>query len=211
MCEKLDEIKAERVEAGSCDSPVPEKSSNEEGIAEEAPGCPPSDERVIQRVDALLDDVTARIAMLEELFRTKIDRTEYEVETLRKQSEEIQEYRTDLYAKLTHPLLREVARIRAGMMQALKSVDAEGLVCASVIEAYADDLADVLLDYGIEDYVPEPGDKFVSGICKIAGKQETDDLALVGTIVETKAQGYRMQSGEPFVPARVKVYTRKGA
>lgn len=191
-------------ETPSIDDAVDSASEKAESPAEE----PPIEERHQDDKDVTLDDVEARLAVLEGLFRAKIDRTEYEVETLRKQSDEMQGYRNDLFAKVMHPLLREVARIHSGIKQVLAHADDSELIGAVAVEAYVDDLADLLSDYGIEEYAPEPGSSFVSGLCKIASKQETSDEALIGTIAELKSPGYMLESSKPFIPARVKVHVR---
>ena len=177
-----------------------------ESSLEQEPEQGPNQEAASERLDA----IEAALAELARLFRTKIDRSEYELETLRKQSDEIQEYRADLYGKLTLPLLQGIVQVHAGMMKTVERFahmedDREGAVPISTVEVFCEELEDLLSDNGVERFSVAPGDAFVSGDMRIIGKVATTDEALIGTIAAAASDGYRL-NGKSIAPARVKVH-----
>lgn len=177
-----------------------------ESSLEEEPGQDPNQEAASERLDA----IEATLAELAGLFRAKIDRSEYELETLRRQSDEIQEYRADLYGKLTLPLLQGIIQVHAGMMKTAERFartedGQEGAVPISTVEIFCEELEDLLGDNGVERFAVATGDAFVSGDMRIIGKVTTADEALVGTVADTASDGYRL-GAKVIAPARVKVH-----
>lgn len=80
---------------------------DDEACIEEAPSdvqveaAPVNESGDNQEKDKVFKQVLETLTRLEDMFTAKIDRSEYELETLKRQSEEIQEYKLDLYASIS--------------------------------------------------------------------------------------------------------------
>ena len=154
-----------------------------------------------------LSTVEQRIGDLASHFEDKITRNEHEVATMKRMSDEVQEYRNGLYEKLTLPLIRDIIETRdalGGICQRyaqdpnMADIVAEINVCRSV-------LADKLARQSVEVVTSGEGDEFLSFKHKIVGKVHTNDPSLQGRIAEVSGDSYRL--GDQYLsPAMVKVY-----
>lgn len=154
-----------------------------------------------------LDDVAAKLDELAQLFRAKIERSEYELHVSKKMSEEVERGRDDLFRQLTAPLVSALASLHADAEKTFRHYEAEReSVPLRVFEMHVDDIGDVLAEYGVEIDRPLAGDLFESGRCRIVGSPvPTSDPALDRTIMEVRTSGYAM-GGRILMPAKVRVY-----
>lgn len=193
------------VEEGECDCDANATAGVEAG--EPTPVMPA--EELGRRLDALDEG----IAQLTGLFRQKIDRTTFEEEVLKNNSAEIERYRSGVYEKVTTPLLKRVTSVIAEMDTSLIHLATlEGDAAqqqAEDLSVYRGMLIDILRDFGVTSFAPEPGDRFESGRHTLAVPRTlTGDPEKRGVIIEVLSPGYEL-SGSVLDPAYVRAYTYK--
>lgn len=193
------------VEEGECDCDANATAGVE--ASEPTPVMPA--EELGRRLDALDEG----IAQLAGLFRQKIDRTTFEEEVLRNNSAEIERYRSGVYEKITTPLLKRVTSVVAEMDTSLTHLATlEGDAAqqqAEDLSVYRGMLIDILRDFGVTSFAPEPGDRFESGRHTLAVPRTlTGDPEKRGVIIEVLSPGYEL-SGSVLDPAYVRAYTYK--
>lgn len=193
------------VEEGECDCDANATAGVE--VGEPTPVMPA--EELGRRLDALDEG----IAQLTGLFRQKIDRTTFEEEVLRNNSAEIERYRSGVYEKVTTPLLKRVTSVIAEMDTSLTHLATlEGDAAqqqAEDLSVYRGMLIDILRDFGVTSFAPEPGDRFESGRHTLAVPRTlTGDPEKRGVIIEVLSPGYEL-SGSVLDPAYVRAYTYK--
>ncbi len=155
----------------------------------------------------LLSTVEQQIGNLSSQFESKIARNEHEVATMKRMSDEVQQYRDDLYAKLTLPLIRDMieARDALGSICQRYAHDPDKADVISEINVCRSMLADRLGRQSVEVVTSSEGDEFLSFRHKIVGKVHTSDPSLQGRIAEVSGDSYRL--GDQYLsPAMVKVY-----
>lgn len=193
------------VEEGECDCDANATAGVE--VGEPTPVMPA--EELGRRLDALDEG----IAQLTGLFRQKIDRTTFEEEVLKNNSAEIERYRSGVYEKVTTPLLKRVTSVIAEMDTSLTHLATlEGDAAqqqAEDLSVYRGMLIDILRDFGVTSFAPEPGDRFESGRHMLAVPRTlTGDPEKRGVIIEVLSPGYEL-SGSVLDPAYVRAYTYK--
>lgn len=193
------------VEEGECDCDANATAGVE--VGEPTPVIPA--EELGRRLDALDEG----IAQLTGLFRQKIDRTTFEEEVLKNNSAEIERYRSGVYEKVTTPLLKRVTSVIAEMDTSLTHLATlEGDAAqqqAEDLSVYRGMLIDILHDFGVTSFAPEPGDRFESGRHTLAVPRTlTGDPEKRGVIIEVLSPGYEL-SGSVLDPAYVRAYTYK--
>lgn len=193
------------VEEGECDCDANATAGVE--VGESTPVMPA--EELGRRLDALDEG----IAQLTGLFRQKIDRTTFEEEVLKNNSAEIERYRSGVYEKITTPLLKRVTSVIAEMDTSLTHLATlEGDAAqqqAEDLSVYRGMLIDILRDFGVTSFAPEPGDRFESGRHTLAVPRTlTGDPEKRGVIIEVLSPGYEL-SGSVLSPAYVRAYTYK--
>lgn len=193
------------VEEGECDCDANATAGVEVG---ESTSVMPAEE-LGRRLDALDEG----IAQLTGLFRQKIDRTTFEEEVLKNNSAEIERYRSGVYEKVTTPLLKRVTSVIAEMDTSLIHLATlEGDAAqqqAEDLSVYRGMLIDILRDFGVTSFAPEPGDRFESGRHTLAVPRTlTGDPEKRGVIIEVLSPGYEL-SGSVLDPAYVRAYTYK--
>ena len=170
---------------------------------------PPEDGSAdVAHPDDALAGIERRLAELADLFNAKIAHSEYELEVARRYSAELQEHKSDLFRKMTEPILRSVVNTLTGMERACAAAKEKGeqAVALDTFAFYCEDLADLLSDYGIESFEPNVGDAFSSGAHKIVGEGvPVADKERARTIAEVRSKGYRCGENV-LLPAKVKVF-----
>lgn len=154
--------------------------------------------------------IEEKIDVLSESFQTRIARSDYEDRMLKQYSDEIQQYRSDLYKKITLPLVKELIELRDMMSSSIKREYEKDPDCTSVsinlIETYRDMIESSLSGYGVEPCSPEIGDELTPGVTRTVGKVKTGDESLHGRLAAVMNDGYLMD-GKCISPAKVKVFT----
>lgn len=192
-------------EEGECDCDANATAGVE--VGESTPVMPA--EELGRRLDALDEG----IAQLTGLFRQKIDRTTFEEEVLKNNSAEIERYRSGVYEKITMPLLKRVTSVIDAMNKTLAYLGTvEGDAAqqqAEDLSVYREMLVEVLCDFGVTSFAPEPGERFESGRHTLAMPRTlTGDPEKRGVIIEVLSPGYEL-SGSVLDPAFVRAYTYK--
>lgn len=147
--------------------------------------------------DVFLEQILETLERLEGLFSAKIDRSEYELETLKKQSEEIQEYKSDLYASILTPVLKPLSRMHSYMKRALLKAQADDAdsIAIDEFEFAFEDLTEVIEDNGVEIRTYEAGCPFESSCMKITSQVEVSDQEMNKTVSLVSSDAYIFKSG----------------
>lgn len=142
--------------------------------------------------DTTMEQVFETLHRLETMFAAKIDRSEYELEALKKQSEEIQEYKADLYASILTPVLKPLARTHAFMKRAISKACAGNAdsVALDEFEFAFDDLSEVIEDCGVEVRTFEEGSSFEASVMKITGQNKVADPEKNKTVSSASTDAY---------------------
>ncbi len=167
----------------SSDDPNLSDSSVDDAVSESAVGRP---------MGMALDQILESLNNLESMFAAKIDRSEYELETLKKQSEEIQGYKADLHASILMPVLKPLARMHSYMKRAISKAEAENADSVSLdeFEFAFDDLTEVIEDNGVEVRVFEDGCPFESNCMKITSQVDVADPEKNKTVNSASSDAY---------------------
>lgn len=153
--------------------------------------------------------IEGQMTDLSHQFDSKVSRNEYEATILKNMSDEIQQYRDDLYEKLTLPLIRELIEVRnaIGFIQSRHggANSTKPSIAPAELGAVRDMLSDSLARNDVQVEGSKRGDPVLSFKHRIVGEVPTNDEALHGTVAAAANDSYR--KGEKYIsPAMVKVY-----
>lgn len=193
--------------------PEPEPPAGKTGPAHAASSSDDVQDEVLEAVEKLdgrLASLEGLLGELSEKFESKISRNSHEAAVLKGMSDEMQEYRDDLYSKLTLPLVRDIIEVREALRGALARYEGADEPCgdtlAEEVKVCCSMLADSLGRNAVEIVPSSEGDDFVSFKHKIVGKVHTDKKSKHGKLAEVAGDSYKM--GDQFIsPAMVKVFT----
>lgn len=159
---------------------------------------------------AALSKLGEDMAELKGMFSDRIARTDYETATMKKLSDEVQDYREDLYRKLTLPFMKDLIEIRNALMSTAEGAKAKGeeTVPLSVIEMFGNMVRDSLESHGVRTIEPAKGEKLDAACHKTIGRVPTADVDLQGTVVSCSSDCY-MLGEDCLSPALVTVYCRE--
>ncbi|MBR2835583.1 MAG: nucleotide exchange factor GrpE [Coriobacteriales bacterium] len=153
--------------------------------------------------------VSSKLEELSKQFNLRIARSDYEDRMLKQYSDEIQQSRSDLYKKITLPLIREISEYRdmiCSTINRARTKDGDdAVVKVSVLETYRDMLESSLSNYGVGLHSPKEGDDFTVGFERVVGKVATGDFTLDTKLAIVASDGYVMD-GKAIVQAKVKIY-----
>lgn len=173
------------------------------------PEQPAADVGPANEVLDAISGLSVQLDGLTEQFKKRIAKSDHEDEMLKRYSDEIQECRSDLYRKITLPILRDLIRIRDMIGGALERASAKDPENPSVpsedLEVYRDMIETMLDSYGVETRVPAAGDDLIPKLERAVGKVKTGDKALHGKLAAVMNDGYVMD-GKCISPSKVKVY-----
>lgn len=143
-------------------------------------------------VDIALEQILEKLNDLDRMFTAKIDRSEYELETLKKQSEEMQEYKADLHASILAPVLKPLARTHAFMKRAITKAHSENTdsIPLAEFEFAFDDLSEVIEDSGVEVRSFEEGSPFEANLMKITGQNKVSEADKNKTVNSATSDAY---------------------
>ena len=156
----------------------------------------------LQGLEKTMQDLSAR-------FDAKVARNEYEATILKSMSDEIQQYRDDLYEKLTLPLIRDLIEARNALSFIQNRHGGASSTKASIapkeIAAVQTMLSDNLARNNVQVEQSRPGDDLLSFKHRVVGEVATSDESLVGKVAAVVNESYRL--GDKYIsPAMVKVY-----
>lgn len=170
---------------------LPIKAS-EGSLPDEGKSDNPADDPADDPIDKALEQIVEALNNLEQLFTAKIDRSEYELETLKKQSEEIQEYKADLYVSMLTPVLKPLARTHAHMKRAILKAQANEADTIPLVEVEftLDDLSELIEDAGVEIRTFDEGDPFEVNAMKITGQTQVMEPEKNKTVNSVSSDAY---------------------
>jgi len=152
------------------------------------------------------DELSAKLHSLESLFAKRLSYDAGKEKILDKLHSELQDYKSDIYAKLTRPIFYDVAvvlddirKIRAGL-DSEKQADSD-----SLLESIADSLVFLLDKYEVLPYTSEPGTKYDATRQRMVRTEATSDPAQVGLITESVSAGY-LQNNQVIYPEKIIAY-----
>ena len=162
---------------------------------------------------AALDEIKGGVGALADRFDARIAKTDYEETTLRRLSGELDRHRDNLYRKIVEPLINEVIDVHQDMSATVASyrrtAEADPEELAARMRRDLDEfrlmLGDILRNWNVETWWPEPGDALEPLRCRAVRAVPTDDEARHRTVAETVASGYALE-GKVLRPAQVVAY-----
>lgn len=162
---------------------------------------------------AALDEIKGGVGALADRFDARIAKTDYEETTLKRLSGELDRHRDNLYRKIVEPLINEVIDVHQDMSATVASyqrtAEADPEELAARMRRDLDEfrlmLGDILRNWNVETWWPEPGDALEPLRCRAVRAVPTDDEARHRTVAETVASGYALE-GKVLRPAQVVAY-----
>lgn len=162
---------------------------------------------------AALDEIKGGVGALTDRFDARIAKTDYEETTLKRLSGELDRHRDNLYRKIVEPLINEVIDVHQDMSATVASyrrtAEADPEELAARMRRDLDEfrlmLGDILRNWNVETWWPEPGDALEPLRCRAVRAVPTDDEARHRTVAETVASGYALE-GKVLRPAQVVAY-----
>lgn len=195
-------------ETSPADADEPVSDAAADGDVEPS-ACPSAEEEDLdQASEPSIADVVERLDVLSEQFKSRIARSEYEDQMLKRYSDEIHEYRADLFKKITLPLIKEIIGVRdaaCAMIERASDQDASRTSSIDSIAFLRDMLETALDNYGVTVHESQIGALPVKGADRPIGRVKTADSAAHGTIAAVLNDAYFMD-GKCISPAKVKVF-----
>ena len=154
-------------------------------------------------------DVITKLNDLTNLFRTKISRSKYEEQVLKRYSDEIHEYKADLHKKITLPLIKEVIGVRDATRAILERARSENAETDSIsidsVEFISEMLETALDNHGVTVHTPIVGDLPDKATERPVGRVKTATAEMHGTIAAVMNDAY-MMDGKCVASAKVKLF-----
>jgi molecular chaperone GrpE len=151
-------------------------------------------------------ELSEKLQSLETLFSRRLSYDAGKEKILDKLHAELQDYKSDIYAKLTRPIFYDIAvvlddirKIRSGL-DTEKQSDSDALV-ASIAES----LVFLLDKYEVLPYASEPGTKYDATKQRMVRTKGTSDPTQVGLIAESISDGY-LQNDQVIYPEKIVAY-----
>lgn len=166
---------------------------------------------------AVIEEVKGGLDGLSSQFKARIARTDYEEATLKRISDELDQHRDGLYRKIVEPLISEVIDIHQDMSITIaayrRRADGEGIPESAArvlrdLEEFRLMLGDVLRNWNVEVWLPEPGDALEPLRCRAVRAVATDDKDRHRTVAAALGSGYAFD-GKILRPAQVIAFSYK--
>ena len=153
-----------------------------------------------------LEDISSNLKLLETLFTKRLAYDEGKEKILDKLHAELQDYKSDLYAKLTRPIFYDIAVVLDDIRKVRSGLDPEKQVDSdSLIESIAESLICLLDKYEVLPFNSEAGTKYDATKQRMVKTQCTTDLAQVGLVAESVSAGY-LQKEQIIYPEKIIAY-----
>lgn len=190
---------------------INEETTSGEGNVEEkdCPGQKDALMTIATAITELSDTFSKHDVYTRTIFERKILADAQKDKVIDNFHHELQEYKGDLYAKLTKPLLMDLIQLKEDMHKeqrriALKSEDTE---TAEILDSFCLDIGDILEKYNVEGYKCET-EEYMPIKQRIIKTVETDAEGKDRHIAQSLSYGYTM-GDKVLTPERVTVYTYK--
>lgn len=155
---------------------------------------------------SVIDDIFAKLESLELLFTKRLSYDAGKEKILEKLHAELQDYKSDLYAKLTRPIFYDIAVVLDDMRKMKINRDLEK---QSEVDTFMESIAESLLylldKYEVLPFSSETGSKYDATKQRMIRIKGTDDNSLVGLIAESVSAGF-LRKDQLIFPEKVVVY-----
>lgn len=166
---------------------------------------------------AVVEEVKGGLDGLSSQFKARISRTDYEEATLKRISDELDQHRDGLYRKIVEPLISEVIDIHQDMSITIaayrRKAERVGVSESAArvlrdLEEFQLMLGDVLRNWNVEVWQPEPGDALEPLRCRAVRALATNSKEQHRTVAEALSFGYALD-GKILRPAQVIAFSYK--
>ncbi len=148
----------------------------------------------LERFEAFAQDTEKQFQSLESLFQKRILHAQGEEKSIDKLHKELEDYKSDFYAQLIQPILKDLIDMRESILRAsvkfAAKPEGEQAVPLKTFSSYSEDLEIILDRYQVEVYQATVGEKFDALRQRLSSKVPTTEEALHGTIAESVQSGY---------------------
>lgn len=169
----------------------------------------PRDDRTLEQVLEATRRTSEQVAVLADLFNTKIMHAAHEEKIVDQMHAELQQYKEDMYAQLVRPILLDVIEVRDSIMRVSAAYrekpEGERDIPNKTFSDYAYDLQDILEKNNVEIYRSQTGDNFAPIKQRAVKKVPTPDQSLHGRIAASVSCGYSYQ-GRTISAEKVSIY-----
>lgn len=167
--------------------------------------------RLLASYNEELDRSNRSLLRLEKKFSDEILNSESRDNMVKTIYKELNDYKAGLIEKALKNVLYDIVDIRETMLTQIKYIrekKGEEIISLDEFESYASDLADILEKHDVTIYKGTPGAENIAVRQKIVKKVETEDDALVKTVVESLSCGYEYNS-KVLYPEKISIYVKK--
>jgi len=153
----------------------------------------------------LLEGLSAKLGALEKQFSKRLAYDEGKEKIIDKLHSELQNYKSDLYTKLTKPIFYDIAVVLDDIRKTRIGLNEQSQESAVLLESIADSLICLLDKYEVTQFSSETGSKYQATTQRMVRMQTTSDETLAGHIAESISPGY--ERGDLLIyPEKVTVY-----
>lgn len=155
-----------------------------------------------------MDDISNKLESLESLFKKRLSYDEGKEKILDKLHAELQDYKSDVYFKLTRPIFHDIAVVLDDIRKMKICGDlGSKSETESFMETVTESLLCLLDKYEVLPFSSEVNSKFDAVKQRIVGTKSTDNDLLVGLIAESVFAGL-MQKDQLVFPEKVVIYKK---
>ncbi|WP_224401683.1 nucleotide exchange factor GrpE [Pseudonocardia sp. ICBG1034] len=166
----------------------------------------PADRTTQDPVADLIERIETTLAGTARALQDGAERAAARERVIDRQHAEIERLKAVERIGVMRPVIVELGRLRNDLRRQARSLRPDTTVerFASLLESFADSVADTLEGCGAEPLVVEPGSPFVAQRHRVASVLPTADPSLDATVADVVADGYaETDSGKVVAPARV--------
>lgn len=151
-----------------------------------------------------LKDIFSKVEALESLFAKRLSYDTGKEKILDKLHAELQDYKSDLYFRLTRPIFHDITVVLDDMRK-IKMAANMSVQSSSDIDVVAESLLCLLDKYEVLPFSSLVGSRFDAVSQRMIRTLDTGDVALVGLVAESISPGF-MQKEQLITPEKVIVY-----
>jgi molecular chaperone GrpE len=157
---------------------------------------------------AIFDEITAKLKSLETLFNKRLTYDEGKEKILDKLHSELQNYKSDLYFKLTKPIFLDIVVVLDDIRKIRENLDLEKQnECDSTLDSISESLIYLLDKYEVLPFSSEEDSKFDAVKQRMIRTKDTDEDAQIATIAQSVFTGF-MYKDQLVSPEKVVVYKK---
>jgi molecular chaperone GrpE len=195
----------------------PDTVANEPEVIIEQPPTPLVDSTIDTQSEPVTDDksdtmccdaIMDRLQSIEGAIQKRLAYDESKEKIIDKLHSELQRYKSDIYAKLTDPIFRDICAEIDGIRQIkLHHYEKMDEVARKHIDTIEEGLMLILDKYHILPFTTEPNTRFSSTRHRKVNHQPTDDDTLVGLVARSISSGFSLEERVIFAE-KVTIYSK---